>query len=58
MANKNWQTSDQAQKEDNTQINKIRNERGEIATQTAEIQGNWKRITMNNTMKLEEKDNF
>ena len=58
MANKNWQTSDQAQQEDKTQINKIRNERGEIATQTAEIQGNWKRITMNNTMKLEEKDNF
>ena len=58
MANKNWQTSDQAQQEDKTQINKIRNERGEIATQTAEIQGNWKRITMNNTMKREEKDNF
>ena len=58
MANKNWQTSDQAQQEDKTQIKKIRNERGEIATQTAEIQGNWKRITMNNTMKLEEKDNF
>ena len=58
MANKNWQTSDQAQQEDKTQINKIRNERGETATQTAEIQGNWKRITMNNTMKLEEKDNF
>ena len=58
MAYKNWQTSDQAHQEQKTQINKIRNQRGEITTQTAEIQRNRKRITMINTMNLEEKDNF
>ena len=58
MAYKNWQTSDQAHQEQKTQINKIRNQRGEITTQTGEIQRNRKRITMINTMNLEEKDNF
>ena len=55
----NWQTSGQAHQEKKREDpNKVRNQRGEITTQTAEIQRNRKRITMINTMNLEEKDNF
>ena len=54
MANKNWQTSDQAHHEEKTQINKVRNQRGEITTQTAEIHRNWNRITMNNSNERED----